>query len=70
MLQREIELPDRFDTAALFGSFDENIKTLEKAMGTRIAVASNALRISGDEDGVEETDKVIDILIMLIHSGV
>ncbi len=69
MLQREISLPESFDTAALFGSFDENIKTLEKAMGIKISIGSGSLRLSGDEDGVEDADKVLEILIRLVAGG-
>ena len=32
MMQRQIELPRGFDTAALFGSFDANIKLVEKSL--------------------------------------
>ena len=36
-MQRQIELPQGFDTAALFGSFDSNIKLVEKALNVRIS---------------------------------
>ena len=69
MLQRQIELSQSIDTAALFGSFDENIKTLEKALDVKISMGNNTLRLSGDEDGVEKAERVIEILIELIGNG-
>ncbi len=46
MLQRQIELPQSFDTAALFGSFDSNIKLVEKALSVKISSLGGARVVS------------------------
>ncbi len=69
MMQRQIELPQGFDTAALFGSFDSNIKLVEKALNVRISSRNGALTVSGSEDNVDDADSVIEILIGNVLNG-
>ena len=44
---------DRMEhAAALFGSFDANIKIIEDAFGVRVHARDSELKISGDAEGV------------------
>ena len=50
MINRQLEAAEGVDLAPLFGSFDENMKLIEKAFNVSVNQRENALRISGDED--------------------
>ena len=69
MIVRKIDIADDFDLAPLFGSFDENIKLIEKALNVNISSRGNSLRITGEEDNVEKASEVINILIGLLDRG-
>lgn len=69
MTNRQIEIPERADIAAIFGSFDENVKLIEKALNVTISARENALRIAGEEDMAERAAQVIHILIQILERG-
>ena len=54
---------------ALFGSFDENIKLIEKELRVRITCRSNELKIEGDPENTSKAYKVIESLLQLINRG-
>ena len=54
---------------ALFGSFDENIKLIEKELRVRITCRSNELKIEGDAENTSKAYKVIESLLQLINRG-
>lgn len=54
---------------ALFGSFDENIKLIEREFDVKVTVRDDELKISGDEENVFKTSKVIDGLMHFINRG-
>ena len=54
---------------ALFGSFDENIKLIEKEFGVRIICRDSELKIEGDAESVSKSCRVIDSLLKLINKG-
>ena len=52
MIEKTIDI-DRMEQAVqLFGSFDENIKELEKEYGVTILSRGTDIKVSGDADGV------------------
>ena len=69
MLQRQIELPQGFDTAALFGSFDSYVKLVEKALNVKISSHNGALVVSGQDELVEDAESVLEILIQNVIKG-
>lgn len=69
MINREIEVPQEVDLSALFGSFDENVKLLEKALSVSIAQRDNALKLAGEEDNVDKAQEVINLLMQIISRG-
>ena len=61
---------DSFDQAvSLFGSFDENIRLIEKEFSVDIINRAGALKICGDVEQVAKAVKAIEGLIMLINKG-
>jgi phosphate starvation-inducible PhoH-like protein len=69
LINRQIEVPDEVDLSSLFGSFDENMKLLEKALSVSIAARDNALRVTGEEENVEKAGQVINILMQILSRG-
>ena len=55
--------------AALFGSFDSNIKLIEDEFKVRVHARDSELKISGDAEGVLKASKVIDSLLNLLNRG-
>ncbi|MBQ6065306.1 MAG: PhoH family protein [Clostridia bacterium] len=56
-------------TVSLFGSFDENIKMLEKEYDVDIVNRGGALKICGEPENVSRAAKVIEGLMMLLNKG-
>lgn len=69
MINRQIEVPENVEMAQIFGSFDENMKLVEKALNVNVAARDGSLKISGEEDSVEKAAQVINILIQIIAGG-
>lgn len=69
MNQRQIQLPDTLDISALFGSFDANVKLLEKALSVSITCRENVLKITGEEEQVEKCGAVLHALIGILNKG-
>ena len=61
---------DRMENAvALFGSFDENIKTIEKEFGVSVLNRGSDLRVSGDIEAVSAAVRAIGGLLTLVNKG-
>ncbi len=61
---------DRMENAvSLFGSFDENIKTIEKEFGVSILNRGSDLKVSGDIEAVSAAVRAIGGLLSLINKG-
>ena len=69
MIVRKIDIAEDMDLAPLFGSFDENMKLIEKALNVNVSSRGNSLRITGEEENVEKASEVINILIGLLDRG-
>ena len=65
MNQRQITLPPEIDLAALFGSFDANLKLLEKSLAVTIAARENVIKISGEDDCIDKAAEVLEILLQV-----
>lgn len=66
---RQIEAPEGCDLSELFGSFDANLKLLEKSLGVKITGRDNVIKLSGGEDEVDKADEVIGVLMQIIGRG-
>ncbi|MFN2376127.1 MAG: PhoH family protein [Candidatus Binatia bacterium] len=53
----------------LFGSHDENVRTLEKALDVRIAMTDDGLRIDGEDDQTELAARVLRELYGMASGG-
>lgn len=69
MINRQIDVPENVEMAQIFGSFDENMKLVEKALNINVAAGDGVLRISGEEECVEKASQVINILMQIIAGG-
>jgi phosphate starvation-inducible PhoH-like protein len=67
-VEKRIRMASNEDVAALFGNFDENLKTLESELDVRIAPKESDLVISGQAQGVEVAAEVIDKLGDMLRS--
>ena len=57
------------NAVALFGSFDENIKEIEKAYEVGILCRGTQIKISGDPEKVSLAGKAVQSLLSLISRG-
>ena len=61
---------DRMEQAvSLFGSFDENIKLLEKTFNVKIHSRGSDIKVTGEAEDVAKGVKAINGLLMLINRG-
>ncbi len=61
---------DRMEqTVSLFGSFDENIRMLEKEYAVDIINRGGALKICGEPENVSKAAKAVEGLMMLLNKG-
>ena len=57
------------DLIAVFGSFDENIKRIEDALGVRVINRGTDLRVMGDEEMVDKAVRTLEGLLALASMG-
>lgn len=57
------------DLISVFGSFDENIKRIEEALGVTIINRSNELKITGDEESADKAARALEGLLALAAKG-
>ncbi len=67
--QRQITLPQEVDLQSLFGSFDSNLKLLEKGLGVGINSRDGVIKLSGEEENLDKADEVIRILLQILEKG-
>ena len=61
---------DRMEHAvSLFGSFDENIKLIEKEFGVSVINRGSELKITGEAENVDKASRAVKGLLMLINKG-
>ena len=61
---------DRLDRVmSVFGSFDENIKVVEKELGVSVLMRETDLKISGEPENVATAAKVVEGLLTLSAKG-
>ena len=61
---------DRLDQALeLFGSYDENVRLLERTFGISIVTRSSEVRITGEEANVKKAIRAVNAMLALIRRG-
>ena len=69
MLEHIIEVQKVEQMVNLFGSFDENVKILEKEFSVKITSNSGNIKISGDEYNVKSASKAVALLLSMLKKG-
>jgi phosphate starvation-inducible protein PhoH and related proteins len=69
MFEQRINIDRMEQAVALFGSFDENIKLMEKEYQVSILGRGSELKVSGEPENVALAVRAIDSLLSLINRG-
>ena len=69
MIEQTVSIERMEDAIDLFGSFDENIRLIEKELGIHVVSRDDQLKISGEAEAVMQGTKVIQALIGLSARG-
>ena len=69
MIERTVSADRVEDLIAVFGSFDENIKRIEEALGVTIVNRGTELKITGDEEAADKAVRTLEGLLALSAKG-
>ncbi|WP_283610771.1 PhoH family protein [Faecalispora anaeroviscerum] len=69
MFEQRINIDRMEQAVALFGSFDENIKLVEKEYQVNVVGRGAEIKVSGEPENVGKTVRVIESLLSLINRG-
>ncbi len=69
MVEQTLNIERMEQAVSLFGSFDENIKIIEKEFSVVILCRGSELKIQGDEENTDKARRAIVNLISLINKG-
>jgi len=69
MFEQVVNIERMEDAVGLFGSFDENVKLLEREYGVKIVNRGSAIKISGEPEDVSRAQKALEGLLMLLNKG-
>ena len=64
-----IDVPTDTQMKELFGSFDANVKLLEKELGVEIYTHDTSIKLSGDDVAVSKAGKVVRALLEMVDRG-
>ena len=59
MIEKIVNVERVEDLIAVFGSFDENIRRIEDALGVNIVNRGNELKIVGDAEAVDKAARTL-----------
>jgi phosphate starvation-inducible PhoH-like protein len=65
---RRVSMPDE-GIETLFGAFDENLRSLESALGVTLKTSGHDLVVEGDADDVSRAERVLHQLAGLLREG-
>lgn len=69
MIEQIIEFEALEQAVSLFGSFDENIKLIEKEYSVSIISRGTDLKVVGDAENVSKATRALNSMLMLIGKG-
>ena len=69
MFEQTINIERMEEAVGLFGSFDENVRLIEKEYGVHIVNRGSAVKVSGEPEQVMRAEKALEGLLMLINKG-
>lgn len=69
MIEQIIEFEALEQAVSLFGSFDENIKLIEKEYNVSVISRGTDLKVVGDAENVSKATRALNSMLMLISKG-
>ena len=69
MTEQVIEFEAMEQAVSLFGSFDENVKQIEREYGVSIISRGSELKVVGDAENVDKAVRTLNSLLVLIKKG-
>ncbi len=69
MVEQKITIENTEQALTLFGSFDENIKMIEREYSVSIVSRGSELKILGDDEDVSKAVRAINSLLVMINKG-
>lgn len=69
LYEQTLNIDDVQNAAALFGTFDENVKMLQNAFGVTIVVRDSEIKITGSQADVALAVRSIDGMLMMLSKG-
>ena len=69
LTQQTVSIERMEHAVSIFGSFDENIKLIEKEFSVTILTRGSEIRIQGDEESCDKARRVLEKLIYLLNKG-
>ena len=69
MTEQTIEFEAMEQAVSLFGSFDENVKQIEREYGVSIISRGSDLKVVGDIEDVDKAVRALNSLLVLINKG-
>ncbi len=69
LVERVVNAEHIEDLIAVFGSFDENIKRIEDALGVSIVNRGEELRVTAEEEAADKAVRTIEGLLLLASKG-
>ncbi|HEV8335965.1 MAG TPA: PhoH family protein [Candidatus Polarisedimenticolia bacterium] len=65
---RTVTIPEKL-SAELFGTYDENLRAIEKTSNVRIAARGSEIHVSGARGDVERVERLLAQMVDLLESG-
>lgn len=69
MFEQVLSLDRMEQAVSLFGSFDENVRLIEKHYGVDIVSRGTDIKISGEPEAVAKSLRAVQGLLQLINRG-
>ena len=69
MFEQSISVDRMEQAVSLFGSFDENIKMIEKEFDVGVVSRGSEIKVTGEAENVSKGVRAINALLMLINRG-
>lgn len=69
MFEQSISVDRMEQAVSLFGSFDENIKMIEKEFNVGVVSRGSEIKVTGEAENVSKGVRAINGLLMLINRG-
>lgn len=69
MAEKTVSIERMEHAVTLFGSFDENIKLIEKEFQISVIIRGSEMKIQGDEENADKARRVVTNLLHMINKG-